>query len=70
VENIHDPFYNPVRMIFLEKVSDISPTTPSMFEWEQRGYEEGAADPLPPIEPENLFDYHPTVKLLRLIWQQ
>ena len=40
VQNINDVFYNAIRPT-LEKHFDITPTTPSMFEWEFRGFEYG-----------------------------
>lgn len=39
--NMHDVFYNPLREIILERIKNISPTTPSMYEWERRGYNYG-----------------------------
>jgi RHS repeat-associated protein len=38
MHDVHDPIYNPLRENVLEHIQDIAPTTPSMYEWERRGY--------------------------------
>jgi hypothetical protein len=38
---IHDPIYNFVRHTILEKITNISPTTPEMNYWEEKGFQDG-----------------------------
>ncbi|MCK5241481.1 DUF4157 domain-containing protein [bacterium] len=44
MQNYHDPIYNSIIRPILEEIIDIAPATPSMTEWEERGWQDGYCD--------------------------